>query len=267
MSYDNPPVSIEDLVAYADGQLQPARELQVANYLLEHPEAVKQVEAYRQQSRELHRLFDPTLSAPLPQQLLRPEELPAPLRHKLAPRWGWGIAAAVAWIGLGVTLGWLLKGQQTVAVDPRIAQQTPVLLRQASVAHAVYAPEVLHPVEVTAKEEVHLAKWLSKRLNKDIRIPSFTEQGFSLVGGRLLPAEPGTAAAQFMYENKNMQRFTLYVRAMEKKENDTSFRYGENKGISVFYWIDRDWGYALSGKLDRETLLALADAAYRQFNL
>jgi len=178
------------------------------------------------------------------------------------------MAAAVAWIALGATLGWMLKAQQAGPTEQfSLAQQSPVLLRQASVAHAVYAPEVMHPVEVSAKDEAHLAKWLSKRLDKKLSIPSFAEHGFHLVGGRLLPAEPGTAAAQFMYENKNMQRFTLYVRAMEKKEADTSFRYGENKGIGVFYWIDRDWGYALSGKLDRATLLQLADTAYRQFSL
>ena len=247
MSHKNRPIDIEDLVAFADGQLDLARERLVANYLCANPEAVKQVEAYRQQSTELHRLYDPSLSAPIPQHLLPPERTPFTLRTQLAtalaPRWGWGIAAALAWVSLGLTLGWVLKGQQTLPADQlNLAQQAPVLLRQASIAHAVYAPEIMHPVEVSAKDEAHLAKWLSKRLDKKLTIPSFTEQGFTLVGGRLLPAEPGNAAAQFMYENKDMQRFTLYVRAMEKKAGDTSFRYGVNKGISVFYWVDRDWG-------------------------
>lgn len=270
MSRQNRPVSNEDLVAFADGQLEPARERLVAEYLHSNPDAVHQVEAYRQQSTELHRLFDPSLSAPIPQHLLPPDHPSFGWSKNLAlaPRWNWGIAAALAWVALGASLGWMLKAQQAGPTEqPSLAQQSPVLLRQASVAHAVYAPEVMHPVEVSAKDEAHLAKWLSKRLDKKLTIPSFTEQGFTLVGGRLLPAEPGNAAAQFMYENKDMQRFTLYVRAMEKKENDTSFRYGENKGVGVFYWIDRDWGYALSGKLDRATLLKLADTAYRQFNL
>lgn len=271
MSRKNHPVNNEDLVAFADGQLEPARERLVADYLHNNPDAVHQVEAYRQQSSDLHRLFDASLSAPIPQHLLPPEHPSFGWRKSratdLAPRWGWGMAAAMAWVALGVTVGWMLKGHLNPAGQLALAQQSPVLLRQASIAHAVYAPEVMHPVEVSAKDEAHLAKWLSKRLDKKLTIPSFAEQGFTLVGGRLLPAEPGNAAAQFMYENKNMQRFTLYVRAMEKKEADTSFRYGENKGVSVFYWIDRDWGYALSGKLDRATLLKLADTAYRQFSL
>lgn len=264
-------VSIDDLVAYADGQLEPDREREVANYLHGHPEAIRQVEAYRQQSTELHRHFDPTLSAPIPKHLLPSERAPMPLANVLSPKlsqgWGLRIAAAVFWVALGVTLGWVVKGQLVAPTEQvALTPPSPALLRQASIAHAVFTPEVMHPVEVTAKDEAHLVKWLSKRLNKQMRIPSFTAQGFSLVGGRLLPAEPGHAAAQFMYENKNGQRLTLYVRAMEKKDNDTSFRYGVNKGIGVFYWVDREWGYALSGRFERAMLLEIADSAYRQFN-
>ena len=269
MNNNNQPVSIDDLVAYADGQLEPARAVVVAQYLQEHPEAALQVDAFRQQSTDLHHQFDPSLAAPIPKHLLPPERAPMSFSVALPSRFpSWQIAAVLAWVGLGVTLGWLLKATLSPGVEPvAVAPPPPILLQQASVAHAVFAPEIMHPVEVTAKEEAHLIKWLSKRLDKPLRIPSFTEQGFTLVGGRLLPADPGYAAAQFMYENKTGQRLTLYVRAMEKKNADTSFRYGVNKGIGVFYWVDRDWGYALSGRFERDMMLKMADVAYRQFNI
>lgn len=266
----NNPVGIEDLIAYADGQLEPARERVVASYLNEHPEAIQQVESYRQQSTELHRQFDPLLAAPIPRHLIPPERatFTTQISSKFSQGWSRSLAAALVGITLGIALGWTLKGQLTQSVEQvALPPPTPVLLRQASIAHAVYAPEIMHPVEVTAKDEAHLVKWLSKRLDKQLRIPSFTEQGFTLVGGRLLPAEPGNAAAQFMYENKAGQRLTLYVRAMEKKNADTSFRYGVNKGIGVFYWVDQDWGYALSGRFERDVMLKIADAAYRQLNI
>ena len=271
MKVKDNPVDIDDLIAYADGQLESAREHLVECYLREHPEIIQQVNVYRQQSIELHQQFDPMLSAPIPRHLLPPEPTSLTalknISSKFLHSWHWQIAAAMAWVTLGLTLGWVIKGQQTAPVmQAALAPQSPILLRQASIAHAVYAPEIMHPVEVTAKDEAHLVKWLSKRLDKQLRIPSFTAQGFALVGGRLLPAEPGNAAAQFMYENKTGQRLTLYVRAMEKKDPDTSFRYGVNKGIGVFYWIDRDWGYALSGRFERAMLLEIADVAYRQFN-
>ena len=271
MNHKKISVSIDDLVAYADGQLEAEREREVAHYLHHHPEAILQVEAYRQQSTNLHRHFDPMLSAPIPKYLLPPERAPFTLTGVLSSTfsqaWGRHAVAAVVWVVLGVTLGWVMKGQWATPIEQiALPPPSPALLRQASIAHAVFAPEVMHPVEVTAKEEAHLVKWLSKRLDKPLRIPSFASKGFSLVGGRLLPAEPGNAAAQFMYENKIGQRLTLYVRAMEKKDPDTSFRFGVNKGIGVFYWVDRDWGYALSGRFERAMLLEIADSAYRQLN-
>ena len=85
-------ISIDDLVAYADGQLEAEREREVANYLYAHPEAIPQVEAYRQQSTELHRHFDPVLSAPIPKHLLPPERVPftlgATLTSKFSQAWG-----------------------------------------------------------------------------------------------------------------------------------------------------------------------------------
>jgi anti-sigma factor RsiW len=53
---------------------------------------------------------------------------------------------------------------------------------------------------------------LSKRLGRQLVVPDLAVAGFRLMGGRLLPAEDGPAA-QFMYENANRDRLTLYLRA------------------------------------------------------
>ena len=44
--------------------------------------------------------------------------------------------------------------------------------RRAANAHAVYVPEVRHPVEVGADQEAHLVQWLSKRLAVPVRAPA-----------------------------------------------------------------------------------------------
>ncbi len=44
---------------------------------------------------------------------------------------------------------------------------------------------------------------------------------------------------------------------------DTAFRYADENGIGGFYWIDRDFGYALSGNLDKSRLLEVAKVASR----
>ncbi len=36
--------------------------------------------------------------------------------------------------------------------------------------------------------------------------------------------------------------------------------------VSVFYWIDGNWGYALSGEMDRPALSRISSSVYRQLN-
>ena len=89
--------------------------------------------------------------------------------------------------------------------------------------------------------------------------------GFSLVGGRLLPGE-SSPVAQFMYQNESGRRLTLYVRNEPGSGTETAFRYVREGKIGVFYWIDRSFGYALSGELERDELYAIASQVYRQLN-
>ena len=43
-----------------------------------------------------------------------------------------------------------------------------------------------------------------------------------------------------------------------------AFRYAVENGVGVFYWIDDNCSYALSGNLDRAQLLAVGRIVYGQ---
>jgi anti-sigma factor RsiW len=132
----------------------------------------------------------------------------------------------------------------------------------AARAHAMYAAEVRHPVEVRATEE-HLVRWLSRRLDYNLKVPVLAEEGFELLGGRLLPGEGG-AVALFMYQDAGGKRLTLSVTRRKQTEPVTAFQFARDGAVSVFYWIDRDCGYFLSGDLDKPTLARVASTVYRQ---
>jgi len=129
-------------------------------------------------------------------------------------------------------------------------------------------PEVRHPVEVTAAEEQHLVAWLSKRLDAPLRAPSLVSHGYQLLGGRLLPPtsrhDPAPLAL-LMYENAQGRRLSLLVKR-EANNAETSFRFSEDQGARVFYWIDGPFGYALAGDIDRDELQQIARSVYRQLN-
>ena len=240
----------QDLHAYVDGQIDPARVAEIEAHLADNPQDAMRVDAYRKQNQTLHALFDPALDEPLSGALQR--------RNRLRPQWQ-RYAAMVGTLALGLVLGYGLRGATAPDIGPM------ALSKQAAFAHVAFVPEVLHPVEVSAKQETHLVNWLSKRLGGDVRAPHLTSAGFELMGGRLLPGESGPAA-QFMYQDNRGQRLTLYVKREPARDAETAFRFTKEKGVSVFYWIDRDFGYALSGDLPKADLLKVAETVYRQLN-
>ncbi len=190
------------------------------------------------------------------------ETLPERLRTgKMTRHRSWyPYAAAVLLMLASGTAGWHLHER---VAGTRI--QATQIARVAAIAHVVYSPEVRHPVEVGADQEEQLVSWLSKRLGASLKIPSLAPQSFALVGGRLLPGERGPAA-QFMYQDAKGQRLTLYVRVSNDVHAPTVFRFAQENGVGVFYWLDGRLGYALSGETDRGELLRVADAVYQQLN-
>ncbi|HEX6827746.1 MAG TPA: anti-sigma factor [Burkholderiales bacterium] len=243
-------INDDDLHAYADGELDPARAAEVEARLADDPDAARRVAEWRRQKEALHALYDAVLAEPVPPRLLL--ERPRTRRPLLR------IAAVLAWIALGGVAGWALRG---TGAGP--APHASPLAHQAAVAHAVYVPEVKHPVEVGADQEQHLVTWLSKRLGAQVKAPHLNELGYSLVGGRLLPAAEGPAA-QFMYQDREGRRITLYVRTTAQENRETAFRYAHESGVAVFYWIEGSLGYALSANLEKEELLRVAQSVYHQ---
>jgi anti-sigma factor RsiW len=134
-------------------------------------------------------------------------------------------------------------------------------VQRAAFAHGVYVPEPRHAVEVKAQEE-HLARWLTRRIDVPVKLFDLREQGFELVGGRLLPDGAGKSA-QLMYQDAQGQRITVYLRKPDAG-TDAAFRYERQGELGLFYWVEAGAGYALVGALPRERLLALAEAIYRQ---
>ena len=207
---------------------------------------------FAEQARLLKHHFDPVLTEPIPARMY--------LRQ---PVWiGLTRMALVFVAGLGLGLATHLL-RETPAPVPAASTQAQAFAVRAARAHSIYAAEVRHPVEVEAAQQEHLVKWLSKRLGLDLKVPVLSPEGFELLGGRLLPGPDGPVA-QFMYQDGAGKRLTLYVSRRQRAENLTAFRFAREGSVSVFYWIDRDCGYALSGDLEKPALSRIATAVYRQ---
>jgi len=258
MNKDTHSVNDSDLHAYVDGELDENRRLDIEAYLAGNPEAAEQVRQYQQLNRDLHRLFDPVLNKPVPAALV-----PDCAASYAGYRWPRAArAAALAGIVLVSGLsGWLLHARSN-GVENSAALVN--LVQPAAFAHVVYSTDDHFPVEIQAEQQDVLINWLSDRMHTSIRAPDLGRLAFDLVGGRLLPST-NRMAAQFMYQNVDGERITLYVRRVAWENQQAAFQYYEAEGVGVFYWIEGPMGYALSGGLGKKRLIALAEAAHDAF--
>ena len=275
MNQSPTPIDESDLHAWVDARTPAGEAERVEQALAADPAQHARALHYRRQNDGLRELFAPELDEPVTPALLEvasgsPSGRAAQPQGASGRASGWHVyrqaAALLLAVGIGAAIGWVSRGEapEREALAP-VAPAGLTLVRAAAVAHAAFAPEIRHPVEVAATEQAHLVAWLSKRLGAPLKVPDLQAEGFRLVGGRLLPDATDGVAAQFMFEGTSGQRLTLFVRR-DETGSDTAFRFAEDGPLGTFYWLDRGFGYALSGELGRETMLAVATSVYRQLN-
>lgn len=260
------PRDVDDLMlsAWLDGELDGADRERVEAWLEAHPDDAERVRRWAHDRDALRERLAPVLD----------EALPERLRQAVTgrPRVEWRRAAMAAGLLLaGGVIGAVVMSQWQRSTTLAGGSRPIEWVQRASVAHAVYAPEVRHPVEVDTRQgspaeqkaqEEHLSRWLTKRLAMPVKLFDLQDQGFELVGGRLLPDASGPSA-QLMYQHANGQRVTVYLRK-PAKATPAAFRYEQQGDLGLFYWVDGPTGYALVGALPKERLLALAESIYRQ---
>jgi anti-sigma factor RsiW len=242
---------LETLHAYADGALSPQQRREVEGYLEGNPQAQQRLQEYQLLRSGLQRLYGPVIDEPIPATLRR---------FSRQNRWRIPLAAAAAGLLLlaGGTSGWMLRGAAIEHHD-----DDSYVIAEAAVAYTVYTPEVIHPVEVSAEREGHLAAWLGQRLGVTLRIPGLGEVGQTLVGGRLLSSEYGPGAL-LMYEASSGERIVLYVCRDDAGHQASALRFAHHDEVSVFYWFDGTLSYAIAARLARADLREIARAAYSE---
>jgi anti-sigma factor RsiW len=245
----------QQLNAWLDSELPADEQARIADWLAAHPDEEAQVRLWAADREGLRAHGETMLAEPVP------ERLRNVVRGGGAPAWRQAAAMAGLVVGGAVLgAGGFWQWQQWKPGGSTLAGAAPWVQR-AAYAHAVYVPEPRHPVEVRAQEE-HLARWLTRRIDVDVKLFDLRAHGFELVGGRLLPDGAGKSA-QLMYQDAKGVRVTVYLRKPDGAA-DTAFRYERQGDLGLFYWVEPGCGYAIVGPLPRETLLALAQAIDRQ---
>jgi anti-sigma factor RsiW len=272
----------EELHAYVDGALEAADRARVEAHLARHPEDAAAVRDYQRQNEALRALaasLDGAAAWPA-----RRGALGALARDAVGARYrgrafarargavdalargGLGAVArggavrALPWaaavaglLALGAAGGWWVRG----------ASDRPELYQLAATAYRVYTVQQRHPVEVWANEREHLEQWLGNVLGTPFVAPDLAQQGYTLVGGRLLTMEQG-AAALLIYQDPERRRLALFV-CTKAAWGAGGKAYYEGVGpLGTFTWPKGPLWYSLAGTLDAPTLKTMAQRVNEQ---
>jgi anti-sigma factor RsiW len=119
----------------------------------------------------------------------------------------------------------------------------PSFVADAAGAHAVFAPDLVHPVEFTAHDEELMRDWFASHLGSQAMVPHLEELGFALMGGRLLGNADG-AMAQLIYENERGDKVSL-VFGKRPVPGGSELRLVQLGKSYASYWQDRGFAWAV----------------------
>lgn len=246
------------LHAYFDGELEDEARQDVEQWIKEHPEEQARLKDWQTQRAELKTIFDPVLKERIPRLIKSPLRRAGRMAGaKRRVEWLRAIAASVLFV-LGGGVGWGLAQLDTGRRDT-----WPSFAAHAVGAHLVFTADKGRPVEVPGRKRKALLNWVSTRLGKSIDVPDLTKAGFTLLGGRIVPADD-RPAAQFMYQNRDGKRITLFL-GWNPWKRDVAYRYWSKGSLGCYFWFDGPLGFALSGTIAKERLLDMSKSVYDHF--
>lgn len=249
--------SERDIHLALDGELPADDRLGYEKWLATNPDMQTLVERYEGDQGLLKEALDPLLLEPVPERLARLAGSPA--GETVYSNWRYLRYAAA-----GVAL-FVLGGLASYVAGPQLSPNSSTLAQLADgamQAHMIYSGEKEHVVEVSADQRDHLQGWLSNGIGIKLVAPDLRNQGYELVGGRLLPAGKGTAA-QLMYQDPTGSRVSIYV-MRDKTAADSGYKVMEDGNIRTVYWLDSGYACAVTGSAPEKTLQAIAEVTYDQ---
>jgi anti-sigma factor RsiW len=230
------------LVAYIDGELDPATARMVEALLASDPEARRRAAMFRETASLLRAACDE------PIYMAQSAAALSPFRRKLrAGRRALAIAAsllaAVAGFGGGAVWGGRPPSARAELID------------EVAGYHMFHSRELRHLVEVPADQEAELKAWMGRHLGRAIDAPDLRAAGLKFAGGRMFVVND-RPVGEFMYTRADGRPIGVCLTRMEGASAPP--RVEQNGGERLASWIAGGYAYVVVGELDDPTAADLA---------
>jgi anti-sigma factor RsiW len=229
------PIGEDDLHAYVDGVLELDRRAAVERHLADNPQTAVRVAGWQQADEALCQAVGWKAEEPVPTELNVARVAVSRVDRQWAP---WRMAASIfVALIVGAGSGW-------VAHTPNTQNGVESVAWEAAMAQRVFAQDPMHPVEFSANEQDKLVQWVSLRLGRPVVPPDLSKSGYRLLGGRVIATEHG-AGSMFLYESSDGARVTLFVRPMERIDQNATMQPVDMQHTSGFAWAKNGLGFSL----------------------
>ncbi|MFB4392185.1 anti-sigma factor family protein [Pseudomonas sp. LS_1] len=228
----------QELHAYIDERLEPARRAEVQAWLAANPEQAERIEAWRNDARRLRTALAGLSEMPH-NPALELSRLRRRLRQRRQQRWATAAVLVLA-LGLGGLGGW----------QARDAVLTASILPMADAvqAHKLFADTPA--LDVQADDPAQLQAWLGRHFNRVGQLPDLGSYGLRPVGARLLANENGPAAL-LVFQDGQGQRISLFMRSPGKRFEMPNGQRTEGM-LEARYWSHGDYAFAVVSAADDE---------------
>jgi anti-sigma factor RsiW len=225
------PITELDLLAYADGRLEPQRARQVEAALAEDPALRAKVDDFARQNAELAAQFDAYAEAPLPDRtadMLRSEP-----RTPGSPRRWIGQAAAAAVVALVAGAGGWWLGNGGAKDDARAQFLTTVAELRARTSDTAEGGDAKR---VAAGQSRQAIRWFSEQVSLELAVPDLQDKGFALVDKRRV--ELGASrGVRLRYRAEDGSSFDVFLKSRwRRREEAVSTMHRDNTALA--HWLE-----------------------------
>lgn len=264
--------SDDRLVAYLDGEVEPAEQREIEAWLDSDPVGRDKLAALAQSADLLRQAYDAVLREPLPGRLIAAARgdtgaarvLPFVPARAASPgrRSRWRVALPIAASLLGVVVGggatYLGFGKflpvrtaDTISSAAETVAANNLWLDNAAGDFKLFVSsgdKALIDVPATGDTREALQK-ISQSLTQQVRLPDLKPWGLTFAGARLVVSD-GRPAAQLVYttENKTIGPLALIIGSTQQA--DVAPTFDRRQILNMLYWRHQGRAYVLVGQAD-----------------
>ena len=255
---DHPSISNEELHAFIDGELDPARAAELATIVASDAHLAARIAAYRSDKKRLAQVYGRPSALPLPDQWLRliaaRERPPAAFPSARFSRRAFAALAAGLLLILGSGLAYerLVVPTEDEIVGEALAARQESLRPQQTLGAAALA-------EAETRNQA-----LTGALTMKLKTPDLTKMGYQLADIRIYSDVPGGKAVELGYRDAQNKVFTLYLR---HPSSPARVELLERDGLRICIWQDDVIGTVMLGQMSAGEMARISTLAYAGLTL